>query len=81
MSKAPEIAVGDRVAYSVTFLRSTGQRTGSAPSMRGDVRALHDLGAGFVLAEIAWDGGNTSRVNVGNLVTTKRIAIDAALNT
>lgn len=78
--KAPAIAVGARVAYSAGFLRSAGLRDAKSAGMRGTVRALNDLGvAGFVLAEIEWDDGRRFSVNTGNLVETRRIAADAAL--
>ena len=62
------IAIGDRVAYSAVWLRSTGTPTGDYPFLRGKVASLEELAPKFVLA-----------VNVANLVLAKRIAIDAAL--
>jgi hypothetical protein len=70
------IKVGDKVAYSKTFLQSTGSYTGDIPHARGEVTALVSLGE-VTLAEIAWDTPEIpARVNVKNLVTVKRIAIE-----
>ena len=77
---ATPIRVGDRVAYSVFFLRSAGMMHGTAPRMRGKVTALDELCPGFVLADIAWDCGHTGRVNTGNLTLEARITADT-LNT
>lgn len=53
--KPPNIAVGDRVAYSANFLRSTGQLTGAVPFMRGTVVRLDDW-CGAVFAAVEWHG-------------------------
>lgn len=67
------IAIGDRVAYSRTFLQSTGQLTGDAPHARGKVTELKGLGgdpAAITLATIVWERkfDMPERVNVLNLV-------------
>jgi len=61
------IKVGDRVAYSKAFLRSTGKMTGNVPMARGVVRELTTLGE-ITLAEIEWNCPDcASKVSVRNL--------------
>ena len=66
-----ELQIGDRVAYSRQWLRSTGHFTGPIPFARGRITAFEPLGRETVLAVIDWDGGHSEeipeRVNVGNL--------------
>jgi hypothetical protein len=83
--------VGDRVAYSAAWLKSTGQRTGDIPFLRGAVVSVADFGA-VQLCVIAWtlngvpyampsqyhDDG-LGRVIAPNLTLVSRLAIDAAL--
>ncbi len=87
--KTTVYAVGDRVAYGVAFLRSTGQTTGELPWYRGTIRAVEELGA-VQLCVIAWDGVHVrsdyhddglGRVIAPNLTLIARLAIDSALNT
>ena len=63
--------VGDRVAFSRTFLQSTSQFTGWTPAARGVVTELDRLSKDCVLAVIRWDNGApgpvVSSVNVKNL--------------
>lgn len=61
-------SVGDRVAYSAAFCRSTGQITGDVPAGRGTVTEIVPLGS-ITLAAIAWDGDADlpARVAVNNL--------------
>jgi hypothetical protein len=74
--RTQKIQVGDTVAYSKEFLRSTGQYTGDVPHARGQVTALISLGNDVTLAEIAWDTPDLpNRVNVRNLTTTRGIAL------
>lgn len=61
------IQVGDKVAYSVQFLRSTGQIAGDAGHARGIVESLDTFGQGFTLARIKWNCDMPERVNVKNL--------------
>jgi hypothetical protein len=71
-----KIQVGDTVAYSKEFLRSTGQYTGDVPHARGQVTALISLGGDVTLAEITWDTPDLpKRVNIKNLTTTRGIAL------
>jgi hypothetical protein len=81
--------IGDRVAYSVAFLRSTGQFTGDMPRLRGTVKAIEPFGP-HQMVVIAWDGcfvkshyhdDGLGRVINPNLTLVSRLAIDAALNT
>ena len=61
------IAAGDTVAYSRTWLQSTGQLTGHTPFARGRVKSLIPLGS-LILAEIEWNTPDLpQRVNVKNL--------------
>ena len=61
------LKIGDRVAYSAGFLRSTGMYTGEEPGMRGIVTGFEDISQGFVLAIVDWTGHGTRKVNVKNL--------------
>lgn len=68
-NQAP-FGIGDKVAYSVQFLRSVGLSHSEAARARGVVKALTMLGPGrdaTVLAEIEWDRDMPERVNVANL--------------
>lgn len=59
------IAIGDKVAYSVQFLRSIGEVSGDMPAARGVVTALDELAGGkLILARIDWDREMPGRVNV-----------------
>jgi hypothetical protein len=70
------IKVGDKVAYSKSFLQSTGSYSGDIPHARGEVTTLIPIGE-TTLAEIAWDRPDMpARVNVKNLVSVKRIAYE-----
>lgn len=67
MAKREAIKVGDRVAYSAAFLRSTGMITGAIPRARGIVTSLQKFG-GAELAVIEWnDPDIPARVLVANL--------------
>jgi len=58
------INIGDRVAYSRNFLRSTGQDSGWAPFSRGTVMSFT---AGMAL--VRWDDRATpTTINIYNLV-------------
>ncbi|MBX9653873.1 hypothetical protein K2Y11_09690 [bacterium] len=75
-SKTRAIHVGDTVAYSKTFLQSTGQHTGDVPFARGKVTALIPLGSETTLAEIDWNNEELPpRVNVRNLTTIRGIQL------
>lgn len=76
MAKKSAIQAGDNVALSAAFLRSTGQFSGRAPALRGEVAAIDDLG-GCKLALIAWNDGTESRVNVANLARVGSPAMNA----
>ncbi len=82
---------GDRVAYAVGFLKSTGQQTGDSPFLRGEIVSVQPLGQ-VQLCAIRWtlrgkpyhaasqyhDDG-LGRVIAPNLTLVSRIAQDAAL--
>ena len=66
----PSIKVGDRVAYSAAWLRSTGQQAGEAGHARGVVTKIDAIGHGtdpLVLATVRWNKDMPPRVNVRNL--------------
>lgn len=77
MAKKQAIALGDKVAFSAAFLRSTGQFSGPKPALRGIVAALEDLG-GCVLASVQWTDGTESRANVLNLARVGSPAMNAS---
>lgn len=80
--KTKHFSPGDRVAYAASFLRSTQQHTGWAPSARGTVRNVEPFGP-HSLVTIAWDSGpvkshyhddGLGRVISPNLTLVSRIA-------
>lgn len=66
MTRMNPIAVGDVVAYSAAFPRSTGQKTGEAPFRRGTVIESEPFGDGN-LCRIRWNDGRESSVLDTNL--------------
>lgn len=62
-----QFAVGDKVAYSVQFLRSIGMRHGDMAHARGVVTEIKPISSETVLATITWDRDMPARVNVCNL--------------
>jgi hypothetical protein len=77
MAKGATIEVGDRVAYSAYFLRSIGDISAARGNRRGTLAGFNDEVP--FLAEVKWDGEpDTMLVNIGNLVLTRRLAVDAA---
>ncbi len=89
--KPKRFIVGDRVAYSAAWLKSTGTHTGDLPFLRGTVIAVMPF-AGRQLCTIAWDLDSKpvrmvsqyhedgfGRVINANLTLVGRIAEDAAL--
>jgi hypothetical protein len=80
-------AVGERVAYSVKWLRSTGNQTGRLPFLRGEVRATTEFSGGQICV-IAWDNYSVesmyhddgmARILGANLTLESEIAFDSAL--
>lgn len=72
-----KIQIGDKVAYSAKFLRSTGQTTGPAPFARGTVTAIKSYGS-MDLAVIDWHGADMpERVNTGNLARVGTSAMNS----
>lgn len=62
------VNVGDRVAYSVQFLRSIGMSHSDMSRGRGTVTAVDTIGGSLELARIDWGGAELpERVNVQNL--------------
>jgi hypothetical protein len=73
------INVGDRVAFSRAWLRSTGHFTGEVPFLRGVVRDVVRIGSGFdvpAIVTVAWDGAHEQRVLACNLVRVDRIPFE-----
>lgn len=71
MPMSKPLAVGDRVAFSASFLRNTGQSF-EAAQMRGTVGQIDDIG-GSHLCRVNWDEGcptsvlDTNLARVGSL--------------
>jgi hypothetical protein len=64
----PKFQVGDKVAYSVQFLKSCGMSHGEAAHARGTITGIQALGSHLILASIDWKGADMpERVNVFNL--------------
>ena len=76
IKRTQPIQVGDKVAYSKSFLQSTGSYAGDIPHARGKVTALISLGQ-TTLAAIDWDTPDLpARVNTENLVRVSQIAYE-----
>ena len=60
------VAVGDKVAYSVQFLKAIGMQHSDLAHDRGVVRSVEPLSASSLVAEVDW-GHERSRVLVSNL--------------
>lgn len=83
VKKAPDFTVGDRIAYSAAFLRSTGQYTGKAPFMRATVTSVGppiSSSAGAIITFRTDDGVDSGGLAC-NFTLVSRIASDAALST
>ena len=66
--KTPKFEIGDKIAYSVQFLKSIGMSHSDMAHARGTVRDFMPLGTSTILAGIVWDKGEfPGRVNVKNL--------------
>ena len=67
--KVANLAVGDKIAYSVQFLKSIGMSHGEMARARGTVNGFMYLSDTCKLAEIVWDRGQElpDKVNVSNL--------------
>ena len=71
------VKVGDKVAYSKTFLQSISAFTGDLPRARGTVTNLIAVGKDVILAEIDWNLPDLpARVNVQNLCLASRIGFE-----
>lgn len=74
-----KIEVGDRVQYSVQWLRSIGEYTGSLPHAKGTVKKLVPLGSKF-LAVIDWgDLDVPEKVLTNNLKKLKTASVDVRM--
>ena len=69
MSKNFKVDVGDKVAYSVQFLKSIGASNSDMARARGTVKELQKVGERLVLAHIEWtvEPDMPTKVNVQNL--------------
>ena len=62
------VNIGDKVAYSVQFLRAIGMSHSNMARARGIVREVTPLESETLLARIDWQGADMpERVNVQNL--------------
>jgi hypothetical protein len=62
------VVAGDKVAYSVQFLRSIGMSHSDMARSRGVVTEVTTFGSTLELARINWNGADLpERVNVQNL--------------
>ena len=65
--KTPDFKLGDKIAYSVQFLKSIGMSHGDMAHARGHITGFMPLGDS-TLAEITWNKGEfPGKVNVANL--------------
>ena len=65
-----QLKIGDRIAYSVQFLKSIFESQGEMALARGKIVELQKIGESIVLATIEWDEeckDMPKRVNVKNL--------------
>lgn len=59
---------GDKVAYSVQFLKSIGEFSGEIPAARGVIKEIKQIAPDLQLAVIEWiTPGLPEKVNVKNL--------------
>lgn len=66
--KTPKFAEGNKVAYSVQFLKSIGMSHSDMARARGTITSFMLLGTDTQLASIVWDRGEfPGKVNVANL--------------
>ena len=63
----PHFNIGDKVAYSVQFLRSINMSHGDMAHARGTITGFTPLGQETLLAEISWNCDMPTRVNICNL--------------
>jgi hypothetical protein len=63
-----QVEIGQKVAYSVQFLRSIGESHGEMAHARGVVKEIAYITPTLVLAKIDWQGADMpDKVNVCNL--------------
>ena len=72
--KRKPLEIGDRVAYSRAWLRSTGMVPGPIPFARGRITAFEPLGRETMLAVIAWEGELPGESPAPTLVNVKNLA-------
>ena len=70
------ISVGDKVAYSTVFLKSTGEHSGPIPHARGVVIDIKHHGS-VSLATIKWNTPEApEKVNTKNLVRVDKMHLE-----
>ena len=82
MVKKFTVEIGDKIAYSVQFLKSIGMSHTDMGRARGIVTEVATIGKGcsLILARIDWQGGDMpERVNVQNLAKVGSNARFAAM--
>jgi len=64
-----KLTIGDRVAYSVQFLKSIGMSHSNMAFAKGKITYLNAISLNFILATIQWEGGAEmpEKVAVANL--------------
>lgn len=78
-SVSKEIKIGDKVKYSVKWLKSTGNYTGILPHATGIVMSRDKVSVGMILATVDWGKYKEEvpeRVNVRNLVLVGKPELD-----
>lgn len=60
--------IGDKVAYSVQFLKSIGMSHSYLAAARGTVKNINKLSSNFTLVEVDWqDPDIPAKINIKNL--------------
>ena len=73
------LKIGDHVAYSNRFLRSTGLYTGEIPFARGRVIATDSFPGGGQLVTVDWGNPDIpQKILAANLVLVNRIHLEPA---
>ncbi len=62
-----KLQIGDKVAYSVQFLKSIGMSHSDMARGRGTVKELQKVSDSFTLVHIQWDRELPEKVNINNL--------------
>lgn len=68
MAKTEILKVGDKVKYTVPFLKSIADISSSSALDRAVVLEICDFGGGYVLAYVRWLDGRTHHTNIKNIM-------------